>query len=109
MKLSRIKSHRVKKAYVNYGIPSRELSYALLESIGVERIKGRRLIKEKCLRTSLTWGEIWTSMFIKLIGFPTQFYPPKFFFKIHYNIIKLTKIIDKEMILKAARGNSLVV
>ena len=58
-------------------------------------------LKKQWLRTSQTWGEIWTSKFMKLIG-DSKISTPKSCFPRQLRI-KLSKIKENEIIFKAAR------
>ena len=69
---------------------------------GKERKKWgqKAYLKKQWLRKPQTWGEIWTSKFI--VNKPPQIFHPKQSSTRHI-IIKLSKIKDKKIILKASK------
>ena len=95
---------RLRKAYVIMEYHSKKLCVNYCSSKGGERGKKDIKLQEVMGENSQTWGNSWTSKFLKLTCHQTNSKrdSPK------HIIIKVSKIKSKERILKAAREKKLV-
>lgn len=80
----------MKNAYGNNGTPVREIMSVSLKLQKEKRgANGRKTEQRNNMRTSQTWGKIWTSKFSKLIGHLQNFNPKQSFPR--HIIIKLNQ------------------